>query len=99
MVTEFYEGTKALNVNEISEPIESSYGYHIIKRIALPAMTATAGPYVFAAIAEELGGGLDDYQAALDFYAEKKDNIKLNDIMLMTIDKNGNKNIIKKENK
>lgn len=44
--------------------------------VALPAMTATAGPYVFAAVAEELGGSLDDYQAALDFYNEKKDNIK-----------------------
>lgn len=29
----------------------------------------------------------------------KKNKVKLNDIMLMTIDKNGNKNIIKKENK
>ncbi len=45
--------------------------------VALPAMTSTAGPYVFAAIAKDLGGGLDDYQAALDFYAEKKDNISL----------------------
>ena len=43
--------------------------------VALPAMTATAGPYVFSAIAEDLGGSLDDNQAALDFYAEKKDNI------------------------
>lgn len=43
--------------------------------VALPAMTATAGPYVFSKIAEDLGGSLDDYQAALDFYAEKKDNI------------------------
>lgn len=43
--------------------------------VALPAMTATAGPYVFSAIAEDLGGSLDDYQAALDLYAEKKDNI------------------------
>jgi uncharacterized membrane protein YcaP (DUF421 family) len=29
----------------------------------------------------------------------KKNKVKLNDIMLMTIDKNGNKNIIRKENK
>lgn len=45
--------------------------------VALPAMTATAGPYVLAAIAEDLGGGLDNYQAALDLYAEKKNNINL----------------------
>ena len=31
--------------------------------------------YVFAEIAEDLGGDLTDYQAALDLYAEKKDNI------------------------
>lgn len=43
--------------------------------VALPAMTATAGPYVFSAIAKDLGGSLEDYQSALDFYAEKKDNI------------------------
>jgi len=45
--------------------------------VALPAMTATAGPYVFSAISKDLGGSLEDYQAALDFYAEKKDNIGL----------------------
>ncbi len=45
--------------------------------VSLPAMTATAGPYVLAAIAQDLGGGLDDYQAALDLYEEKKDNISL----------------------
>lgn len=35
MVTEFYEGTKALKVGEISEPVSTSYGMHIIKREAL----------------------------------------------------------------
>lgn len=45
--------------------------------IAIPAMTATAGPYVFSAIAKDLGGSLEDYQAALDFYTEKKDNVGL----------------------
>ena len=43
--------------------------------VALPSMTATAGPYVFAKFAEDLGGDLTDYQAALDLYAETKDNI------------------------
>lgn len=32
MVTEFEEGTLALAVGEISEPIQSTYGYHIILR-------------------------------------------------------------------
>ncbi len=32
MVTEFYEGTKALEPGEVSGLVKSSYGYHIIKR-------------------------------------------------------------------
>lgn len=31
MVAEFWEGAKALKIGEISEPIKSSFGYHIIK--------------------------------------------------------------------
>lgn len=38
MVTEFYNGTIALGVGEISAPVESMFGYHIIKRMPLPAM-------------------------------------------------------------
>ena len=34
MVTEFYEGTKALKIDGISDVIETSYGYHVIKRLA-----------------------------------------------------------------
>ena len=33
MVPEFEEGTKALQVGEISQPVQSDYGYHIILRI------------------------------------------------------------------
>lgn len=33
MVTEFEEGTRALTVGEISELVESTYGYHIILRL------------------------------------------------------------------
>lgn len=33
MVQEFYDGTKALAVGDISEPVQSSYGYHIILRL------------------------------------------------------------------
>ncbi len=35
MVDEFYDGTMALEVGEISDPIKSSYGYHIIMRVPL----------------------------------------------------------------
>ena len=34
MVDEFYEGTKALGEGEISQPIQSQYGYHIILRLS-----------------------------------------------------------------
>lgn len=33
MVTEFYEGAKALAENAVSAPIKSDYGYHVIKRV------------------------------------------------------------------
>lgn len=35
MVAEFENGTKALELYEVSEPIQSSYGYHIIMRIPI----------------------------------------------------------------
>lgn len=58
MVPEFYEGTKALSENEISEVIPSSYGYHIIKRIPLDVEkdlqdNMTKVQYLFMQMAEE----------------------------------------------
>ncbi|MDO5142275.1 MAG: peptidylprolyl isomerase [Eubacteriales bacterium] len=35
MVTEFYEGAKALDEGEVSELVKSPYGYHIIQRVPL----------------------------------------------------------------
>ena len=35
LVTEFYDGAKALAEDEVSELVKSSYGYHIIKRVKL----------------------------------------------------------------
>ena len=35
MVDEFYQGTKALEIGGISDPIKSSYGWHIIERLPL----------------------------------------------------------------
>lgn len=42
MVTEFYEGTKALAEGEISQPIQSQYGYHIILRLSADNETGYA---------------------------------------------------------
>ncbi|MBQ3110971.1 MAG: peptidylprolyl isomerase [Clostridia bacterium] len=36
MVPEFYNGTMALKVGDISAPVKTTYGYHIIKRYANP---------------------------------------------------------------
>ena len=35
MVTEFQETVKALEMNGISEPVKSDYGWHIIQRLPL----------------------------------------------------------------
>lgn len=36
MVDEFYQGSLALQIGEISKPVKTSYGYHVIKRYPLP---------------------------------------------------------------
>ncbi|MGM9552442.1 MAG: peptidylprolyl isomerase [Clostridia bacterium] len=36
MVDEFYNGTLNLKIGEVSEPVKTSYGYHIIKRYENP---------------------------------------------------------------
>ena len=36
MVDEFYQGTLALEIGEISKPVMTNFGYHVIKRYPLP---------------------------------------------------------------
>ncbi len=78
MVTEFYEGTAALEENGISDIIESSYGYHIIKRIPLDMeadFTANIGKAQnFYMIAEE-DKVLEELKATMEI---TQDDAKIN---------------------
>jgi len=67
MVTEFYEGTKALKDNEISGLVESSFGYHIIQRLPIAAdyfdkNKDTVAPQI---VAEQAGAKLNEEISAL----------------------------------
>ena len=45
--------------------------------VTLPDMTSTAGPYLLVAMAEALGGSVEDVTPAMELMQEKKDNINL----------------------
>lgn len=87
MVTEFYEGTKALKVGEISDIIETSYGYHIIKRLALTDDDYTQN-------AEKVKSAYQNSKFS-DIVKEEKDKMKIqldydklfgiNDVLYMSV--------------
>lgn len=54
MVTEFYEASLALEEGEICEPVETSFGYHIIKRYPLVEAGTTAYEECMSTIANEM---------------------------------------------
>lgn len=53
MITEFEDAVKALEINGISEPVKSDYGWHIIQRLPLRAEDR---PGVFSAIVQSITG-------------------------------------------
>jgi parvulin-like peptidyl-prolyl isomerase len=61
MVTEFYEGAKALSEYQVSDPVKSDYGYHIILR--LPTTPQDEVTYVSDGVVRTLR-----YYAAVDRY-------------------------------
>lgn len=67
MVEEFYQGTLALSDNQIGEPVETSYGYHIIMRLPLALtdeeIAENRDTYAYAII--ESGGRIAEVQSAI----------------------------------
>lgn len=86
MVTEFYEGTKALKEDEISDIIETSYGYHIIKRLALTDedYTDNADSVKSAYQNDEFKKITDEEKAKVKIYVDYKKLLNINDVFYMT---------------
>ncbi len=81
MVDEFYEAALALEVGEISEPVRTDYGYHVIKRYALPQKgTESYDTYVENArltvgmnyVTENMQSWMDEYPLEIDEEALNK---------------------------
>ena len=70
MVTEFEEGVKALADYGVSQPVKSSYGYHVILRLPLTADTVVSYDSTGAAVTGRSLFDSFDYAAGLDAYLE-----------------------------
>ncbi len=84
MVAEFYEGTKAVEIGAISEPVVTSYGMHIIKREALTdADYETYADNVKNMVtSEKFVDKLDEYKDAADVKTTSAyDNIDVKAVM------------------
>ncbi len=84
MVKAFEETTQALNDFEVSAPVLSEYGYHIILRLPVEADTALdeGGTIGAAAASEIMAGQLDEIVDALDLtLAPGMDAVRLTDFV------------------
>ena len=70
MVAEFEEGVKALADYGVSQPVKSSYGYHVILRLPLSADTVVSYDSTGAAVTGRSLFASFDYAAGLDAYLE-----------------------------
>ena len=66
MVEEFYNGAKTLEIGEVSAPVLSPFGYHIIKREPLPEVTQDfANSYARAKLQSDLQTIMEAYNFEL----------------------------------
>ena len=70
MVAEFEEGSKALEAYGVSQPIETSYGYHIILRLPLDADAVVSYDSAGSPLTARMLYANFDYAAGLDKYLE-----------------------------
>lgn len=75
MVEEFENATKSLAVGRMSGIVETDYGYHIIKRIPLPAYTEygydyVADAYVNEAVANHFTDVIENGEVKSDVYTD-----------------------------
>ena len=79
MVDEFYQGTLALAEGGISEPIKSSYGWHIIQRLPLRAED-------FESVKEEIVEMLADFDGTLQGWTDAAEVTVGEDAAKITLD-------------
>lgn len=71
MVTEFEDGVKALADYGVSQPVQTSYGYHIILRLPLSADAVVSYDNTGAAVTGRSLFASFDYASGLDAYLEE----------------------------
>ena len=71
MVAEFEEGVKALADYGVSQPVQTSYGYHVILRLPLSADTVVSYDNNGAAVTGRSLFASFDYASGLDAYLEE----------------------------
>jgi hypothetical protein len=83
MVEEFYNASKELEIGEISKPVKTNYGYHVIKRYPLPEEgSETYDTYIENVQLEKGAADMEDDIEAL----KEKYPLKRNETAIAAID-------------